>query len=76
VANEKYPYFRTCYCGIKCCFVSINGYQGKLQIEQRRGRGFQLCAMRGDNESNKIFDQFFDLEDSVSGDDKYCFKRF
>lgn len=31
--------------------------------------------MKGDNESNKIFDQFFDLEDSVSGDDKYCFKR-
>ena len=31
--------------------------------------------MKGDNESNKIFDQFLDLEDSVSGDDEYYFKR-
>ena len=31
--------------------------------------------MKGDNESNKIFDQFLDLEDSVSGDDEYCFER-
>ena len=47
----------------------------KGNFKLSRGRGFQLCAMKGDNESNKIFDQFLDLEDSVSGDDEYCFER-
>ena len=47
----------------------------KGNFKLSRGEGEERIAMKGDNESNKIFDQFFDLEDSVSGDDKYCFKR-